>query len=80
LKNKRQQVRETIRKAEKRVIQIFESKNYTIQRDDFRFADRIASDLDEQLYQKYKIQPFKYPMIPYGIYWKIMNWLDGFRL
>jgi secernin len=79
LKDEREQVRETIREAEKRMIQVFESKNYTIQRDDFRAADRIVSDLEEQLFQKFKSQPFQYPVLsPYGIYWKIMNRQDGF--
>jgi secernin len=80
LKNEREQVRESIKEAENRMINIFESKNYMMQRDDFRAADRILSDLEEQFFKIYKDQPFQYPILsPYGIYWKLMNRLDGFN-
>jgi secernin len=80
LENEHKQVRESIREAENRMIKIFETMDYSVQPEDFRAADRIVSDLEEQLYQKYKHQPFQYPILsPYGIYWKIMNRRDGFR-
>jgi hypothetical protein len=60
------------------MIQIFEPKDYSIQTEDYKAADRIVSEFEEQLFQKYKPQPFNYPISSYGLYWKWMNRLDGF--
>jgi dipeptidase len=77
--DERQQIRESIVIAEKKIIEIFESKNYSIQPNDLKDADKILSNVEEQLYQKYANRPFKYPLSAYGIYWRFMNRLDGFK-
>jgi hypothetical protein len=76
LEHDQQQVRESIKDAERRMVEFFEKKDDAI---NFRTADQIVSDLEEQLVQKYRNQPVKYPMSSYGLYWKWMNRLDGFN-
>lgn len=80
LKNEREQVRESIKEAEKKMVRILETNGDANRFENFKSADRIVFDLEEHLYQKYKNHQFQYPILsPYGIYWKIMNKLDGFR-
>jgi secernin len=79
LENERQQIRESIQEAENKMIHIFDVKGEAIQSEDIKTAVQIVSDLEEQLYQKYKNQPLHYPISPYGLYWKWANRLDGFN-
>jgi hypothetical protein len=79
LEQDQQQVRESIKYTERSMIEFFEKKDGAIHPEDFINADQIVLDLEEQLVQKYKNQPFNYPMSPYGLYWKWMNRLDGFN-
>jgi dipeptidase len=78
LEHDRRHVRESIKDAERSMVEFFEKIDDAIHLEAFRTADRIVSDLEEQLVQKYKNQPFNYPMSPYGLYWKWANRLDGF--
>jgi len=61
------------------MINIFDKNNYRVTPEDLNAADKSASDLENQLYQQYHDMPINSPVLsPYGIYWKIMNRLDGF--
>lgn len=79
LENERNKVRESIKSAESRIVDIFEKSGYSPTVADLSEADKIASDLEANWHQKYHNNPFNYPTLsPYGIYWKRMNRLDVF--
>jgi dipeptidase len=80
LGKERKQVRDSIRDAENGMFKIFEAKNYFIEPDDIKAADQIVSDLEEEFVKQYTNREIQHPMLsPYGLYWKWVNRLDGFR-
>jgi hypothetical protein len=80
LENERNQVRQSIKDAEIKMIDIIEKKNFSVNMEDLAEVDKIASTLESKWHQRYQNDPFNYlAKSLYGFYWKRMNRLDGFK-